>query len=249
MTKEIYTPGHTTSATDFMARRTLESHGRFFSPYLYEGATVLDCGCGPGTMTLGIAAAIGSGTVTGIDLSELQIQTAKGNAVDRRVTNVAFQQASCYSLPFIEGTFDCAFSHALMEHLAEPVKALRELRRVLKPGGYVGVCSPDFGGTLTAPPSGALAAAISAYASIQKKNGGDLLIGHRLGAYVCEAGFTGVRMSATYECYPSLAVIGDYLALQLEQNGYTEHAQTLRVWSTSEGGMFAQAWVSAVGRK
>jgi hypothetical protein len=56
-------------------------------------------------------------------------------------------------------------------------------------------------------------------------------------------------MNAHYECYPSLSLIGEYLALQLEQKGEVPHAKTLLAWSTADGGMFAQAWVSAIGRK
>jgi ubiquinone/menaquinone biosynthesis C-methylase UbiE len=249
MNTEIYTPGHTKNAIDFMSKRTLESHGQFFVEYLRKGTSVLDCGCGPGTITLGIASAIEPGIVTGIDFSESQIEKARSNAAEQSIRNVAFQTASCYSLPFSDSFFDCIFCHALMEHLSQPTKALKELFRVLKPDGYVGICSPDFGGLLLAPSSDELAAAISAYTSMQEANGGDLHIGHKLGAYLSEAGFKDIQMSARYECYPSLTFIGEYLALQLEQKGHKEHAETLLEWGKSQRGMFAQAWVSAVGRK
>lgn len=249
MSSETYTPGHTTNATDFMSKRTLQSHGRFFSTYLRKGACILDCGCGPGSITLDIASVVAPGSVTGIDSGESQIEMAKAIAAERSIQNVVFQTASCYSLPFSDCSFDHVFCHALMEHLSRPAEALKEFFRVLKPSGYIGVCSPDFGGLLVAPPSNALAEAISVYTSMQRANGGDLHIGHKLGAYLSEAGFTAIQMSARYECYPSLAFIGEYLALQLEQQGHKNHAQRLLEWSTSEAGMFAQAWVSAVGRK
>jgi ubiquinone/menaquinone biosynthesis C-methylase UbiE len=249
MNTETYTPGHTKNATDFMSKRTLESHGQFFTKYLHKGHNVLDCGCGPGTITLDIATVIHPGNVTGVDFSGSQIERAKSNAAERRVENVTFQIASCYSLPFADSSFDCIFCHALMEHLSEPVKSLRELFRVLEPGGYIGVCSPDFGGLLLAPASDELAAAVSSYASMQKANGGDLHIGHKFGAYLSEAGFKDIQMGARYENYPSLTFIGEYLALQLEQKGHTEHAQTFLEWSKNNDGMFAQAWVSATGSK
>jgi ubiquinone/menaquinone biosynthesis C-methylase UbiE len=249
MNTETYTPGHTKNATDFMSKRTLESHGQFFVKYLRKGMSVLDCGCGPGTITLGIASAVAPEAVTGIDDGESQIETARSNAAARHVENVTFQTASCYSLPFADSSFGCVFCHALMEHVSAPAKALKEMHRVLKPGGYVGICSPDFGGLLLAPPSDELATAISAYTSMQKANGGDLLIGHKFGAYLSEVGFRDIHMSARYECYPSLTFIGEYLALQLQQKGHKKHARTLLEWSKSRGGMFAQAWVSAIGRK
>ena len=249
MNKESYTPGHTKNAIDFMSQRTLESHGQFFAERLHPGSDVLDCGCGPGTITFGIATVVQPGNVTGVDFEASQIEKARRSAAERGVAHVSFQVASCYSLPFADASFGCVFSHALMEHLAEPVKALKELLRVLKPGGSLGVCSPDFGGLLLAPPSENLAAALSAYASMQQANRGDLYVGHKLGEYLTEAGCKDVRMNARYECYPTLAFIGEYLALQLRQNGHSEHAQALLDWSKNTEGMFAQAWVSAIGRK
>lgn len=171
MNQETYTPGHTPNATDFMSQRTLESHSQFFVKYLHKGHTVLDCGCGPGTITLGIATVISPGVVTGIDFGESQIENSKQNATDRGLKNARFQTGSCYSLPFDDSSFDCVFSHALMEHLSDPSKAITECLRVLKPGGHLGLCSPDWGGLLLAPGSNALNLAASAYASMQKANG------------------------------------------------------------------------------
>jgi len=249
MPKESYTPGHTTSATDFMSKRSLASHGAFFDQYLRAGMRVLDAGCGPGSITQGIALRVAPAQVIGVDFAESQIDRAKKDAAEHGVRNVRFLTTGCYSLPFENETFDCVFSHALLEHLSETKKALAEFHRVLKPGGHAGVCSPDFGGLVISPQSDALTEAIAAYASLQAKNGGDLYVGHKLGVYLSESGFSSVQMQARYECYPSLSFIGEYLALQLRQNGFERHADTLSEWSRSSGGLFAQAWVSAIGKK
>jgi len=87
---EQYTPGHTQNAVDFMSRRTIESHGAFLLPYLRAGLSVLDCGCGPGSLTCGIARRMENGWVVGIDASESQIQTAASNALASGLGNVAF---------------------------------------------------------------------------------------------------------------------------------------------------------------
>ena len=94
-----------------------------------------------------------------------------------------------YSLPFAEADFDAAFSHALFEHLAEPLKALAELRRVLKPGGCVGLRSPDWGGFVLHPWSERLAGAIADYQELQRSNGGDVFARRKLAAWLKEAGF------------------------------------------------------------
>lgn len=249
MNDATYTPGHSQNASDFMAKRSLASHGQFFAQYLRPGLSVLDCGCGPGSITLGIAEAVYPGNTVGIDLGESQIARAKAAISGTSQANVAFQVAACYSLPFPADTFDRVFSHALFEHLSEPVRAMTELRRVLKPDGMVGLCSPDWGGFMLSPPSDALTQAVSSYRTLQTRNGGDVEAGRKLGANLMAAGFEAIQMSARYECYPTLGFIGEYLALQLEGAGDIASARTLREWARNDGGMFAQAWVSAVARK
>jgi SAM-dependent methyltransferase len=249
MSAESYTPGHTSNASDFMARRSLQSHGQFFLPHLTPGVCVLDCGCGPGTITLGIARAVHPGLVTGVDFGASQVERATARATADGVDNVTFRVADCYDLPFESNAFDCIFSNALLEHLSDPVRALKELHRTLKPGGVIGVCGPDWGGFLLSPPSAELTRAVEAYTRLQTQNGGDVHVGRKLGVHLAAAGFEGTQMSARYECYSERELIGEYLALQLAQQGDARSAEILRDWSRSQGGMFAQAWVSALARK
>lgn len=249
MNSETYTPGHTDHAVSFMSQRSLESHGGFFAPYIEPSHVILDAGCGPGSISLGLAAAASSGRVHGVDFGESQVAAARTNAAEAGITNVEFAAGSCYELPFADNSFDRVFCHALMEHLARPVDAMKEFTRVLKPGGVAGVCSPDFDGTLLAPASDAVTSALDAYASLQKSNGGDLRIGKKLGSYLGAAGFVDISQSARYECYPSLDFIGEYLAKQLDAAHLSEHAARFRNWMQQPAGLFAQCWVSAVGVK
>ena len=198
---------------------------------------------------MGIAASIAPGDVVGIDFAQSQIERARAAAARGRRRNVRFETGDAYSLPFESGGFDPVFSHALMEHLADPVAALRELCRVLKPGGVIGVCSPDWGGFILSPPSPELSRAVEAYMALQSKNGGDVRAGRKLGQHLAATGFAEVRIAAGYECYPSLESIGEYLASQLEREGDARSAAVFRDWSQQKEGMFAQAWVSAVGVK
>lgn len=247
---ERYTPGQTGAAVAMMAARTVETHGRFFLPHLRPGQPVLDVSCGPGTMTAGIAAAVAPGVVLGVDADAEQLQQACQLAAQTGLYNLTFEAASCYELPWPDASADRVFSHALLEHLAEPVDALREAHRVLRPGGIIGVCSPDWGGFLLTPPSRAVDAAVRAYQQVQLDNGGDPCAGRKLGVHLHEAGFDDVRVDARYERFTSTAPIAGLLAVLLEQAGHDEHAQNVREWSQHcSGATFAEAWVSAVAAR
>ena len=182
-------------------------------------------------------------------MNESQVRLGARRAAERAVRNVSFRQANAYDLPFGDESFDVVFSHALLEHLSNPGKAVQEVWRVLKPGGVLGVCTPDWSGFLFSPATPALLDTISAYTDLQARNGGDASIGHKLRDYLVEAGFEQVRSTARYENYEPLSVIGDLVAWQLERDGQLDRARTMREWAAQPGGMFAQAWVSCVGRR
>ena len=242
---ERYTPGDSPQITHFMARRSLATHGAFFRPFLFAGARVLDCGCGPGTITVDIAKRVApGGMVYGVDANAGQIEVAQQAL--RGVANAEFRVGSAYELPFESGSFDAVFSHALFEHLAEPGRAAREVLRVLKPGGVAGLRSPDWTGRLAWPESSARG--LEYYAELQAANGGDLRIGRKLGGLLREAGFCAVRSSASYECYAPVELIGEYLAAQIEASD-GGLAEGLRDWCRHPDAFFAQAWGEAVGAK
>jgi SAM-dependent methyltransferase len=247
--KETYTPGYSEAAAAFMVRRRLDANGAFFLPYLKSGTAVLDCGCGPGTITCDIALRIAPGRVVGLDFNADQIAVALRDAGSRSIANLEFKQGSVYELPFADASFDAVFSHALLEHLREPAKAVAEFRRVLKPGGALGVCTPDWGGFLVAPPSEELLLAFEAYKELQNRNGGDVYCGRKLAGFLANAGFEKIELRARYENYDPLTVIGDFLAMNLEEAGDTKNAAVWRKWGRTANGMFAQAWVSCIGTK
>jgi SAM-dependent methyltransferase len=100
---------------------------------------LIDCGCGPGSITVDLAQAVTPGEAIGIDLREEALTHGRQLARDRGLSNVTFQVANIYQLPFPDGSFDAAFACAVLQHLAAPLEALKEVRRVLKPGGVIGM--------------------------------------------------------------------------------------------------------------
>lgn len=244
MKEERYTPGHSDVSRNFMAQRRAEAHAAFVLPYLRPDMRVLDCGCGPGSISAGLAARVPMGSVTGIDGSREQIVEAGERC---SAENLTFHASSVYELPFEDARFDLVFAHALFEHLAAPLRALREMRRVLKPGGLIGLCSPDFGGFVIAPETEALRAAFTHYRQKQDSNGGDTLAGRRLVDWLAQTGFAPLETRGRVENYPDPRLIGEYLAHQLDDEA-PQHAAAFREWMIQPGPCFAQMWISCVAR-
>lgn len=233
---------------DLMTRRTAGTHAAFALPLLRPGMRLLDCGCGPGSITLGLAERVRPGGVIGVDYNGSLLDQANQAATERGL-NAAFLKGNVYELPFGAAEFDGVFSHALFEHLSRPTSALMELRRVMKPGAFIALRSPDWGGFVLDPWDGDVSAAINAYRDLLVENGSDVLAGRKLGAWLRATGFHHVTPSASYEIYPSTRLIADFIATQLEQNDQQAGAFILREWAAQPGALFAQSWFEAVGWK
>jgi ubiquinone/menaquinone biosynthesis C-methylase UbiE len=194
-----YTHGHHASVVSRHARRTAEREAAYLLPRLEAGQRLLDVGCGPGTITTGLARAVAPGEVVGIDVSEDVIASARTHAAESGVTNARFEVANVYALPYEDASFDVAHAHQVMQHLAAPVDALREMRRVLRPGGLVAVRDADYA-TMTAwPRAASIDRWLEVYHAVAQRNGADPDAGRRLRSWVTEAGFEVVEVSAVVE--------------------------------------------------
>src|SRR5215471_16250915 len=119
---EVYTQRDCPAFEAFMAARTASQEAAFFLPHLRPGMRVLDAGCGPGSITLGLAQAVHPGEVIGIDLQVAKVERARELAATRRIRNVRFETADLYGLPFPDNAFDAVFSHGVVMHLREPLR-------------------------------------------------------------------------------------------------------------------------------
>ena len=225
-----------------MAARDLDSHGFFVTPLLSPGQSILDVGCGPGTITAGIAEQVFPGEVTAVDLSPVQVECARRLTQGREMVNIHFSTATAYELPSRDCEFDGVFAHALLEHLSRPMNALAEFRRVLRPGGFLAASSPDWDALEINPYPVAVRRAIEAYREIMKDHGGDPCAGAFLAERVEITGFTLLHRGSWKEEYEEPAFIANYLALQLDTAREFQHADTLRDWATHPKARFRQQW-------
>jgi len=200
---EVYTHGYSPLVEAYMAARTASQHAGFFLGHLRVGMDLLDCGCGPGSTTLDFAAAVAPGRVEGVDIEASQIASASARAVERGLTNAHFQVGTIYELPFASESFDAVFAHTVLQHLRDPLRALVEMRRVLKPSGIIGVRDDDWGTFLLEPSSPLLRLWESLHIKVWTHNGGNPFIGRSYRRLLREAGFERTLGSSSSECHAS----------------------------------------------
>ncbi|HRJ41353.1 MAG TPA: methyltransferase domain-containing protein [Caldilineaceae bacterium] len=200
--QETYAHGYDSALTLRQhASRTAGVQAGWFLPFLQPGMALLDCGCGSGSITVGLAEAVTPGYITGVDISEIEIERAQERAAGAGVTNVRFATGTLYALDYPDETFDAIFSHNVLEHLREPDRALQEMRRVLKPGGVIGIRDIDLGGHLIAPDDPSLHRWLEIYEADWASLGGHPRIGRQLRGLLHKAGFSDVQATASYEVY------------------------------------------------
>lgn len=141
--KATYTHGHHESVLSAHQWRTVENSAAYLIEHLRPGLSVLDVGCGPGTITAGLAGRVAPGRVVAADSAEAVLDEARRNTAS--LDNVEVAVADVHALDFADGTFDIVHAHQVLQHIGDPVHALREMRRVTRPGGLVAVREADFG--------------------------------------------------------------------------------------------------------
>ena len=159
------------------------------------GSTVLEAGCGVGAQTVTLAARSPQAHVTSVDVSAASVAEAERRVRAAGLANVELRQADVFDLPFGTGSFDHVFVCFLLEHLSEPVEALRRLLAVLRPGGSMTVIEGDHGSAFFHPDSAAAHAAIACQVELQARAGGNALIGRQVHPLLVGAGLADVRVS------------------------------------------------------
>jgi SAM-dependent methyltransferase len=160
-----------------------------------KGSRVLEAGCGVGAQTVTLASNNPQALITSIDVSATSIAQAKRTIEAAGLTNVTLLQADIFNLPFAPASFDHVFLCFVLEHLAEPVAALKALKRMLKPGGTLTLIEGDHGSTYFYPDSAYARQAVHCQVELQAQAGGNALIGRSLYPLLKEAGFGETQVS------------------------------------------------------
>lgn len=197
----VYTHGHHASVLRSHRWRTAENSAAYLLGRLRPGASLLDLGCGPGTITADLAALVAPGAVIAVDAAPDVLEEAGRLAAERGLDNIAFTVADVHDLPYSDGAFDVVHAHQVLQHITDPVRALGEMRRVCADDGIVAARDADFAAMTWYPEVPALDEWLSLYRRVARANGGEPDAGRRLASWARRAGFREVTSTASVWCF------------------------------------------------
>ena len=191
--------GYSAEFRQMLEQRSAETHAAYLLPHLKPGHCVLDFGCGPGTISVGLARVVDPGELHGVDVEESQVEMARAAAAAGGHANAAFHVGDVRRLPFEDGYFDVAHCHAVLMHVPDTAAVLAEVKRVLRPGGVIAAREAILSAAFLHPyeDRGAWATFIRLLAA----NGGHPDMGMELKGRLLEAGFIDPAASASFDFY------------------------------------------------
>lgn len=204
-----YGPGHSASQVKHHEWRTAENSAGHLLPHLKRIAgqnpqlKLLDVGAGSGTISASLAGYMPEGHVTATDISNEILGQAAAHAEAKGITNVSFRKASVFELPFDDGEFDVAHAHQVLCHLSDPSGAVKEMLRVVKPGGVVALRESDMQMWCMFPELAGLVKFHELMVKTILANGGQDQGGRRLVSWAVAAGVPRDRIEASFGtwCY------------------------------------------------
>jgi len=248
----LYTHGHHESVLRSHRWRTVENSAAYLVAHLRPGLSLLDVGCGPGTITADFAARLAPGRVCGIDASTDVVSAALGDH-----PGVEFIAGDVYTMVFDDASWDIVHAHQVLQHVPDPVTALKEMRRVVRPGGIVAARDSDYAAFTWHPADEHLTRWLALYHDIARSNGGEPDAGRYLRSWARQAGFTRIDASASAWCFATPEerawwgglwaerMTSSAIATQALREGRTTPddlaamAEAWRTWAAADDGWFA----------
>ena len=201
-TTSKYTMGYSEEFQKMLRIRCAETHAKHLLPHLKPGLRVLDFGCGPGNISVGLAKAIEPGELHGIDMEESQIALARAGGESGGHDNATFHVGDVTNLPLDDDYFHVAHCHAVLMHVPDTSATLAEVKRVLRPGGIISSRESIIASSFLEPrAAGDLDPAWITFANLVSANGGHPQMGKELKNTLLEAGFTNIKPSASFDFF------------------------------------------------
>lgn len=201
-----YTHGHSAAVLSAHSRRGAADSAAYLLAHLNAGMDLLDVGCGPASITADLAERVTPGRVVALDAASGALEAARATLRDRGLSEqVEVTCGDVMALPFEDASFDVVHAHQVLQHLADPVGALAEMRRLTRPGGMVAVRDAVYSAMTWFPEPAGMEQWRSVYMATARANGGEPDAGSRLLSWAREAGFTDVTASASTWCYATPA--------------------------------------------
>jgi ubiquinone/menaquinone biosynthesis C-methylase UbiE len=192
----VYTHGHHESVLRSHSWRTAENSAGYLLPHLRPGLSLLDIGAGPGTITADLARMVQPGRTTALEASERALDVTRATFAELDIS-VDFVIGDVHRLDLPDDSYDVVHAHQVLQHVADPVQALREMRRVCKPGGIVAARDSDYRAFAWFPELPELDEWMALYQRLARANGGEPDAGRRLLSWALEAGFETVEATAS----------------------------------------------------
>jgi SAM-dependent methyltransferase len=193
----MYTHGHHESVLRSHRWRTADNSAAYLLPHLAPGMSLLDVGAGPGTITVDLASRLVPGLVTALEATPEALALSRAEAARAGRTNISFVVSDVHALDLDDDTFDVVHAHQVLQHVADPVKALGEMRRVCRPGGVVAARDSDYAAFTWFPRLSELDEWLALYRRVARGTGGEPDAGRRLLSWARAAGFTDVTPTAS----------------------------------------------------
>jgi ubiquinone/menaquinone biosynthesis C-methylase UbiE len=243
--KPVYTHGHHESVLRSHRWRTANNSAAYLLPHLRSGQSLLDVGCGPGTITMDLAQLVSPGRVVALEATADALDLARAESAARGISDVEFVVGDVHALDFMDATFDVVHAHQVLQHVADPVRALRELRRITRPGGIVAVRDSDYAAAARFPQLPALDAWLALYQRIARANGGEPDAGRRLLSWAQAAGFTDITPTSSTWCFATPTDRqwwGGLWADRVTKSAFAEQALASGAATEEELAVIAQGW-------
>lgn len=185
---DVYTHGHGDAVLRSHRWRTAANSAGYLLDHLRPGLDLLDVGCGPGTLTVDLAARVAPGRVVGVDVAPEVVADAAGRARQAGAAGVEFAAGDFRDLDLPAAGFDVVHAHQVLQHLRDPVGALAAMAGLTRPGGLVAVRDSDYGAMVWAPPHEGLDRWAAVYQAVARRNGAEPDAGRHLLRWAQAAG-------------------------------------------------------------